>query len=288
MIRNNTEIEKYSHNNRDYYVKREDLACLSPGPPFAKIRGLYKVLVRLKKDGYDTVGYMETAISMAGWGITYLCKHLNMKAVIFYPKYKDGYKYNQERFVEKWKNFGGEVIPLEKPNLLQINAIRAKKIFEKKYKNGMWMKPGLKFNETIYEVEKESKLTIEKLKPKTVVCAIGSGVMITGVLRGIAKSNVVVNKVYGVMVHTGTDPVKMMDYVFKLGEFKKDGLFGLNLNKSVKSFEIVSGGYLYHEIPEIALPPFPCNLYYEMKAYKYLIDHISELEKPILFWNIGA
>lgn len=286
MIQNFTQIEQYKHDNQTFYVKREDLACSPPGPPFAKVRGLFKVLEKLKEQKVDTVGYMETAVSMAGWGITYFCKQLGMHAVIYYPEYKDGYRFNQSMFIPKWKEFDGEVIPLEKPNLMQINAIRAKKLFDERFPNGVFFAPGLKFKETIFEVEREAKKAIEDLKPKTIVCAVGSGVMMTGVLRGIHSSGIKVNTILGVKVHRETNSEKKKEYILKLGNFG-DGFFDIDLSKVTDSFEIVNGGYLYEEIPQIE-KKFPCNSFYELKAYKYMIDHLKELEKPVLFWNIGA
>ena len=64
----NTPIKKYKVDGHEIIVKREDLACLPPGPPFAKVRGLYPVLQKLKEKGVKIFGYMDTSISMAGWG----------------------------------------------------------------------------------------------------------------------------------------------------------------------------------------------------------------------------
>jgi hypothetical protein len=34
-------------------------------------------------------------------------------------------------------------------------------------------------------------------------------------------------------------------------------------------------------------PPFPCNPYYDLKAWEWLMKNKGQLEEPILFWNIG-
>ena len=51
------------------------------------------------------------------------------------------------------------------------------------------------------------------------------------------------------------------------------------------------------ELHEAALPysaaaegdcPFPCNPYYDLKAWRHLVRNIEKYADPILFWNIGA
>lgn len=65
----NTPIELYNIGNTPIYVKREDMCAPEGAPPFSKIRGLMKVLKNLKAQGYTHIGYTETSVSMAGWGL---------------------------------------------------------------------------------------------------------------------------------------------------------------------------------------------------------------------------
>ena len=53
------------------------------------------------------------------------------------------------------------------------------------------------------------------------------------------------------------------------------------------NIQIVSSEYLYHEQAQTRAP-FPCNPYYDLKAFEYLQKNITKLAKPILFWNIGG
>jgi hypothetical protein len=34
--------------------------------------------------------------------------------------------------------------------------------------------------------------------------------------------------------------------------------------------------------------PFPCNPYYDLKAWRHLVTHLDAYRDPVLFWNIGA
>jgi hypothetical protein len=54
-----------------------------------------------------------------------------------------------------------------------------------------------------------------------------------------------------------------------------------------KNLHLLDTGYQYTDKEEIEIP-FPCNVYYDAKAYKWTIDNIDKLKKPVLFWNTGA
>ena len=125
MLRANTPVERHVLYHREkgeipFYVKREDMACAPPGPPFAKIRGLSIYMQALQREGVETVGYMDTSISMAGWGIAYLAQQLGMRAVLFYPAYKGGLKRNQPMQLKMWKYFDAEIVPMQKPTMHSI------------------------------------------------------------------------------------------------------------------------------------------------------------------------
>jgi hypothetical protein len=63
MILDNTPIESYSFNDKNIFVKREDLCVESPAPALAKLRGISKRLEKLKEQGITLVGVLDTRIS---------------------------------------------------------------------------------------------------------------------------------------------------------------------------------------------------------------------------------
>jgi len=277
-----TPIESYKLNRQDILVKREDLACLPPGPPFAKVRGLLPVLKKHQENGIKIFGYMETSVSMAGWGLSYFCQRLNMKAVIFYPHYKDGIsRDNQDFQKEKWLQFGAKVLPLENPNRLMINWYRARKQLHQLYPDAVMLPQGLPFQETIEEVAKQvqkDKETFQSLK-SIIICA-GSGTMTAGVIQGLSEISAT-PKVYGVLV-APKSKTKMEKKILQMAGVQTEGLFASNID-----LEIIDAGYEYTQKEECDCP-FPCNLHYDRKAWKWTVDNINEIEQPILFWNIGA
>lgn len=189
---NNTPIEKYSIAGYPVFVKREDLCCPPPGPPFSKVRGLMPVLKRLKSQGINTVGYTETSISMAGWGVAWACSLLDMKAVIFDPQYKETpgvLKYHRKQ----WEQFKPDIIPL-KAGRAKVNYHISKKILLKKYKNSYLLPLGLILKETIDATEKEAK--VSNLKNfNSIIIPVGSGTIAAGILKAISNYNV---SVYGI------------------------------------------------------------------------------------------
>jgi 1-aminocyclopropane-1-carboxylate deaminase/D-cysteine desulfhydrase-like pyridoxal-dependent ACC family enzyme len=267
------------------YVKREDLACPPPGPPFAKVRGLYPRLLSLKQKGITTVGYMDTSVSMATWGISYFAQKLGMKSVVFYPKYKDGLKCEQEKQIEKWKKFHAEVICIEKPNRLKINYYRAKKILLERFPHSEMLEQGLPFSETITQVTRQVSLLPKESLGGTIVMCVGSGVMTAGVLKGLS---LMLNKnqsqtVIGIIVAPKNLEMKKKDIIKKSGLIIGQGFFSINNIK----LELIDIGYEYEQTEEIECP-FPCNKYYDRKAWKWLCDHLINLTPPIVFWNIGG
>ena len=264
-----TPIEKIG----DIFVKREDMACPSPGPPFGKVRGLFPVLKKLKQKGYKVISYTDTSISMAGWGISYFCKKLDLKSVIFYPQYKE-LRHNQEEYIKKWETFGAEIIPLDKPNRQSINFHRAKKRFMDLYKDGIMLPQGLPFEETMENVAEEiSKDPKSYEKIKSIVVSVGSGVMLSGIIRGISSLGLSPD-IIGIFV--APKSIKVM--TDRINKFVGNEYNNLILKETT---------YEYTDKEEMEIP-FPCNPYYDAKAYKWIKDNEKTIKSPVLFWNTGA
>jgi hypothetical protein len=51
--------------------------------------------------------------------------------------------------------------------------------------------------------------------------------------------------------------------------------------------KFVDEGYAYGDRVSGTVP-FPCNPYYDAKAWRWLERSASSLAGPVVFWNIGA
>jgi 1-aminocyclopropane-1-carboxylate deaminase/D-cysteine desulfhydrase-like pyridoxal-dependent ACC family enzyme len=268
----NTPIQKVGLGGKTIYVKREDMACESPGPPFSKVRGLIPYLRSIPQVKH--IAYMETSISMAGWGVSYSAGKVDKEATIFYPRYKAGLKDNQAFQMEKWKEFGANIIPIKRPNMQNINFLMAKHLLEEIDPKALLLPLGLSFPQTVTAVARELLRTHKSFLTGSIVCSVGSGTMMAGIIRGLSHTSCRPD-LYGVLA-------------------AKKGVLGIytKIERMANCFHtynlrIVSHGYEYTQAEECAVP-FPCNKYYDRKAWKWMIDHIGQLKEPILFWNIGG
>lgn len=272
-----TPIEKYE----GIFVKREDMCFEAPAPPFSKCRGIIVHLEKLKKIGIKTVGYTETSISMAGWGVAWACSLLGMKAVIFDPQYKVTPKtlaYHREQ----WAKFDCVTIVPLKAGMAKVNWYISKTILESNYKNSLLLPLGLPFPETIEATAVEVRRTlkfIEENNIKTVVSCVGSGTIAAGIFRGLSDYASPV-KLIGVMTRTGVSSHKHDAIVHKSGILSQ-GLF-----HSDTSLQVFDPGWEYTQPSKIDCP-FPCHEYYDLKAWQFIKEHQRYMDKNILFWNIG-
>jgi len=250
------------------------------GPPFSKVRGLLLHLEALKAQGYKTVGYTESSISMAGWGVAWLAPKVGLKAVIFDPQYKtDCGKPDHLKVLDfhrsKWKQLGAEIRPVP-AGMVKVNYNICKSRLEKDY-NAIMLPLGLPLKETIRATELIAFKEAQRANYGTVVVCIGSGTICAGLIRGFPAS-VVIN---GVMSRSGDVQRKRKEILTK-GQIIEDGLLG-----GIVNFVCIDPGWEYTEKSKIK-ELFPCHPYYDLKAWEWLVDNVEELEQPVLFWNIGS
>jgi len=274
-----TTIEHYKIGKQSVYVKREDLCCPKQGPPFAKLRGLYPEMLRLKNEGVTVVGYVETSISMAGWGVAWMAKELGMKCIIFCPEYKGGRLPGELKLHKmKWEQFGAHLI-YQKAGRATINFYKARKIMREKYSGGVLLPLGLRLEDSVKAVSEEFQTVPEKFLSGTLVVCVGSGTMLAGILKGLSYRKEIKNlDIIGVMCYYG-------NVIRKIKKIKEKAITML---VQPHSFRLVSSCYKYTDKVTGVKAPFPCNSYYDLKAWEWLCDNVNNLKGPILFWNIGS
>jgi len=272
-LHSNTPVETYIVDGRRVFVKREDLCVDPPGPPFSKCRGVFSALSKLKEQNVHTVAYTETSISMAGWCVSWCCSVLGMRCILFKPEYKTP-KETLVFLESQWKKFGA-IVESIKPNYVQVNFHVSKKILYEKYGKDCVMLPqGLPFNDTVKATAIEYQQTIKKITPKKIVLCVGSGAMCAGLLSVSSLP------IFGILVHKKNCMRKKQQIEQRSGKFFSD-LF------PISNLTILDQGWEYTQKASVK-PPFPCNKYYDAKAWQYLVENIKTLGDDILFWNIGA
>jgi hypothetical protein len=274
-----TKVQRHFINNIPVWIKREDLAGPSPGPSFSKVRGLWVHMQKLKEQGVQTIGYVETPISMAGWGVAAFGNILDLHVVIFDPQYvSNNYESypTHEYHRRQWKRFGVEIQPVP-AGRSTVNLYIARKRMTS-YPNSIILPLGLPLPETVEETAKQAEITIAKHHIKTIVVSVGSGTICAGILRGINPGV----SLYGVLCRTG-NIIKKKAKIYEYAGITPGGVF----NDEIPKLELVDLGYNYTQREDFPAP-FPCHPYYDRKGWKWLVDNLDKLEPPVMFWNIGA
>ena len=257
-----TPIEKY----QGVFVKREDLCAPPDAPPFSKIRGLMKHLEQLKEEGVEGVAYVETSISMAGWGVAWACFQLGLKCLIFNPVYKVPIPlllFHRSQ----WKQWKAEI--------RDVPAGRAKVnyyIARRQLPAGYRLLPlGLPLDETIAETYAVAKKCLEPYR--SIVVCVGSGTIAAGLFQATQPGQTL----YGVLSRSGNVAVK-----------RKHITYGSLFSHITRGdLQLIDMGWEYSAHCG-TLVPFPCHPYYDAKAWEWLRDNKERIQQPILFWNIGA
>lgn len=270
LVRQNTPWESYCIDGTPIYVKREDLSCPYPGPGFSKIRGIEKVIHSLMRNMIPptAIGVLDTIHSKAGWGVSYICQQLNIPCLVFYPLRKSDDKDNLRIFQRMAQQFGAEVIPM-KATKSSVLYYQSRKIFLDKHPNGFMMPNGLQLYDTIVQTSFEVSTAPHELLSGTWVVSVSSGTIGCGVAMGLDRMN-----------FSGS-------LVFHFGFSRSMA----EMNKKVKSYSkvpvvMVDEGYAYADAVQYS-SPFPCNPWYDRKAWKWVCENIHQLKGPIVFWNIG-
>jgi hypothetical protein len=137
------------------------------------------------------------------------------------------------------------------------------------------LEQGFPYNESVTETAKQVKLIPEKLLDGTIVISVGSGVICSGVVKGLLELDKD-TLLYGITVSP-----KDLDGMEKKIRTRSNDVFG------IVNLELINGGYEYTQMENMEVP-FNCNKFYDRKAWNWLIKHEKELKEPILFWNIGG
>lgn len=269
----NTPIECHKICGKEVWVKREDLCCEKPAPPFSKMRGLYSHLKKLKNDGIQFVGYVETSISMAGWGVCYVCQQLGMAPVLYDPQYKETpsvLSYHRKQ----WEQFSPTIVPIP-AGRAKVGYYVARKHMAENYKDYVLLPLGIPLKESVNETAKEWRRTMEQIQPKTTVICVGSGTICAGIIHGWKSGD---GKIIGILARSGNVQQKIKEIQRNSGKLI-NGLTGVNL-------QIFDPGWNYTDHSDV-FAPFPTHPYYDKKAWQWMVENIDKLRQPILFWNIG-
>jgi 1-aminocyclopropane-1-carboxylate deaminase/D-cysteine desulfhydrase-like pyridoxal-dependent ACC family enzyme len=261
-----TPIEQYGVLGRKVFVKRDDLFGVYPAPPLGKLRGLETLLKSYHQEGIRAVGCWDTRVSKLGQGLAVLVQNFSdMRAVISYPCRKGHPVPNAIQIAEA---LGAEVIPI-RGNHVGICYSQATKLVRKL--RGKMLPFGLDCPEAVLAIAEEAAtVQTDLVRGGTVIICSGSGVTLAGLLIGLP---VLPQRL--IAISSGRSTGKILACVSQY------------VPKIPNTLEVRAATFPYDYALEFPCP-FPSHPHYDLKAWKYLVDHIRLLPDPIFFWNVGA
>lgn len=271
MLRASTPIEDH-RTEYGLWVKREDQACLPPGPPFSKARGVY---ARIASRPEKVIGALDTYHSQAGHAVARACQVLGKQCINYYPEFKHepGCREPQRRAAA----LGAELVGLP-AGRSAILYHAARKDCERR--GGYMLPNALKLTESVVETAREVPLDFAEWedvgdgpRPAWVILPASSGTIAAGVVKGFGDTT-------DFIIHLGysRSPQEVRRYVEESSE-----LVGIG-----KRLTLIDEGYSYRDSAGPGpTPPWPCNEYYDLKAFRWWLRHRGDYGGDVLFWNVG-
>jgi hypothetical protein len=271
MLREGTPLEDY-RRQWGLSVKREDKACTPPGPYFSKSRGVY---ARVSSREEEIIGVLDTRHSQAGFCVARACEILGKCCINYYPdfKHEPGPRQPQLEAVA----VGAVLKPLPAGRSAVLYHAARKDI---EARGGYMMPNALKLEESVEETAKEVERTSGRYD--WVLVSASSGTIAAGVIRGYVRSSM-------------QQGIAAPQFIVHLGYSRS--------HKEVEKYlveasgycdfrvAIVDEGYAYKDEARAgSSPDWPCNVYYDLKAFRWWADGSgrgASYPGRVLFWNIG-
>lgn len=262
----NTPLENYDVKGKTVYVKRDDL--MGDGetlPPWGKLSALRNVLLDVKP--IRPLIHLSVFGSWSGWALNEISKELGYEFIMAYPKSK---KY-PEYMLEKVNNS----LPL-KPNMMSILYNKVGSIAKEKD----YIRLPYAFDHSVYiETQKQRLREVKKeLDFDHLVVSSGSGVTCLGMIQEHEPWPSLFEPIHNRTFHTVC--VSNVDTIKK--KFSKHQIY------SSEQIEIVKSEFDFDDMMEWYETPFPCNEFWDKKAWYWLEQNISKFDGKVLFWNLGG
>ena len=276
MLVNNTPVQDHL-SEFGLMVKREDLSCPPPGPPFSKTRGVF---AHIRDRPEEIIGVLDTYHSQAGHAVAQACSLLGKTCVNYYPRYKrdPGPHAAQTHSM----GLGAQLQPL--PAGPSWHLFHQAKADLAKVNDSYMMPNALKLPEMITETAAEVRRTLEARPEVGTFCAhhpvfipISSGTIAAGVITGFHEA--------------GLSP----RFILHQGYNKPEGAtlkYMLEMS-GMTTFEdtritFINERYNYKDQARPGpTPPWPANAYYDLKAFRWWMAEGRDKWGEALMWNIG-
>lgn len=257
-----TPVEQYKIGSETVCVKREDLYGQPPAPPLAKLRGARIYIKELVEEyNFKLIGVFDTRISKAGQGVAVICQEIGVQCWTGFPQLKGTAISERHKIAE---SLGAKLYPMKAGRTAVVYS-QFKRIVEEAH--GKMLPLGLVCRHTSDAVAGVVKSYNGHFN--SIVVSTGTGTIASGLARGFQ------GKVYGISCGMNVN-------------LQRKRIQTLCPNELFFNLQLIQSDHEYYDALDTSSCPFPTSPYYDMKAWEWLTKHIDEIEKPIMFWNIGA
>lgn len=265
-------------------VKREDLSCLPPGPPFSKTRGVLPHVQARFDQGVRLFGALDTSHSQAGHAVAQACAHVGATCWNFYPVYKGDEGEPVRLPQQRSEALGAKLFGLQ-AGRSAILFHQARKITESY--GGYLMPNALKLPETVEETAQEVERTIVQATPQVIeqlgslpwLVSASSGTIAAGVVRGLGGFR----QPPKVIIHMGYS--RSIDAVTN---YIHTSATTVHWNSRRVKLEVIDEGYAYKDQARAGPDPeWPCNPWYDLKAFRWWKRVGQQQYGRAVMWNIG-
>jgi hypothetical protein len=290
-------------------VKREDLSCPAPGPPFSKTRGVFSHVKARVEAGVKLFGVLDTSHSQAGHAVAHATRLLGADCVNFFPVYKRDLRPASDVREEDTPAVvldDGQTVKLRDPQVMSsrlgarlvgLGAGRSAVLYHQAKKQtealgGYTMPNALKLPETLEETAAEVVRTLEGasrehfevMRDVPWIISCSSATIASGVLAGLCDVFPMGEKGARhprLILHMGYSRSREAVYKYVEKRFAlarrrsigliQDGNMGASFVDPTKVIlAFVDEGYAYADQAKPGpTPPWPCNPYYDLKALRW-------------------
>jgi Pyridoxal-phosphate dependent enzyme len=255
------------HERDALFVKHEECCCPG-GPNFSKTRGVW---AHISKRNEAFIGVLDTQHSQGGWAVARACNLLGKTCVNFYA----------ERIAERGAlmkpqqqasaDLGAEMIAVPATMSAVLYHIVRNRL---KDRNSAYMMPNaLKLHESVEETAKELLRTPMPQDISHIIVPSSSATIAAGVISGLGLRPI------EVIVHLGysRSEAAVRRYINQMA--------GIGAGDRAI---IVDEGYEYKDKARAGPDPdWPCNEFYDLKAYRWWMNKGRREYPNALLWNVG-
>lgn len=295
-------------------VKREDLSCPPPGPPFSKTRGVLSHMKARYDEGVRVFGALDTFHSQAGHAVAWGAALLGAQCLNYFPVYKRDVRPaapspedQAEHHLYQWEP--GMWMELREPQkrsaelgaeLIGLGAGRSAVLYHTARamtgdRGGYMMPNALKLPETVEETAAEVERTFERasreqfdiLRSSPWLIACSSATIAAGVMAGLGRVLPAKHEqIKRVILHMGYS--RSREAVFKYLSDRLGFRRWLYDWHEGRALHFVDEGYEYKDTARPGpTPPWPCNDHYDLKALRWWLREGRQQYGRAIFWNIG-